>query len=103
VTAKRKARPVLWVSRGLSLAIAIGYLVAFTIDQQTVNGWTLLMAGSLLILLAFIWFPVRIGNASDYRVNRQHVDQPSPPLLIAAAGWFFLVGLPAIIWWNWNR
>jgi len=103
VKPKRPPSRLLWVSRGLSLAVAIGYLIALTIHENGVSKWTPLIIAVLIGILVLIWFPNVLGKASGYRFNRQNIDQPSPPILIAAAGWFFLIVVPAIFWWNWSR
>lgn len=89
-----------WISRIAAVVIAVIYLIVAMVDS---GRWLVPLAAGLLIPLALIWFPQAIGNATNYRVNRQYIDQPTPPILIALAGWFFLVGVPLIIWWNWKR
>jgi hypothetical protein len=85
-----------WVGRVLAVLIAVGYLVAALVLQDGSTKWLPVLGLALLVPLALIWFPHRIGPASGYTVNRQYVDQPTPPVLISLAGWFFLVGLPLI-------
>ena len=41
-------------------------------------------------------FPEFLGNLTGWG-TRVPVDQPSPPRLVAAAGWLFLLGLPALM------
>ena len=46
-----------------------------------------------------IWFPEEIGDAKGYFVGHFGlVDRPTPRILIASVGWFFLVGLPVLGW-----
>jgi hypothetical protein len=92
----RAVSPVAWIARGVAVLIAVGYLVAALVIQEGVTRWTPLLALVLLVTLALIWFPHAIGSAKRYSINRQYVDEPTPPVLISAAGWFFLVGLPLI-------
>ena len=92
----------MWVSRAVSLVIAVGYVVAAFVTVG-VTKWTLALPAVLPLVLALIWFPRQIGSAKGYRLNRQTIDQPTPPILIALAGWFFLVGLPLILYLNWRR
>lgn len=88
--------------RVLSALVAIGYVVLAAASDRGGPKAALIVAGVVLLPLALIWFPRPIGAARGYRVNRQLVDQPTPPALIAGAGWFFLVGLPLIIYLNWR-
>jgi hypothetical protein len=92
----------MWVSRVVAVVIAVGYVVA-AVARWGVSKWTLLLGVSLLVPLALIWFPRQIGSATGYSVNRQRIDQPTPPILISLAGWFFLVGLPLILYLSWRR
>jgi hypothetical protein len=92
---KRPAFPAgVWVGRALAVLVAAGYLIAAVVLQDGSTKWLPVLGLALLIPLALIWFPQPIGSASGYMINRQYVDQPTPPVLISAAGWFFLVGLP---------
>jgi hypothetical protein len=82
------------VSRWASVAVALGYLVAALAGIGGGPGNSvLLVAASLLFPLALIWFPDVFGNYTG-PVRGGYVDQTTPPAFIAAAGWFFLVGLP---------
>ena len=91
-----------WIARGVSVLLAAGYIVAAVVIQDGVTRWTLILAIALLLPLLLIWFPHAIGSAKNYRLNRQHIDEPTPPMLISAAGWFFLVGLPVIFYMSWR-
>ena len=51
----------------------------------------------LLLPLALIWFPEVIGSATGY-IGHGSVDCATPPWLVSAGGWFFLVGLPFLMW-----
>jgi hypothetical protein len=85
------------VSQVASLLVALGYVIAATIGWRSI-GATAMVVLILLLPLALIWFAVPIGRAKDYWYRGQHIDQESPPVLVAAAGWFFLVGLPIAIY-----
>jgi hypothetical protein len=44
-----------------------------------------------------------IGRRTGYWIRGgflapSYVDRPTPPVLIALSGWFFLIGLPAILY-----
>ena len=51
----------------------------------------------LLFPLALIWFPEAIGSATGF-IGHGFVDRETPPWLVSAAGWFFLVGFPLLLW-----
>ena len=83
------------VGRVVSLAIAAAYvIVAFALEKS----WTfaLTVAAGTLLPLALIWFPDFLGNFTGWG-TRTPVDQPSPPRLVAAAGWLLLFGLPMLM------
>lgn len=85
------------VSRALSLLIAVGYVIAAGVS----DGWQpddAFFGIALMAPLALIWFPEWLGS---YRgpLGHGHVTQDTPPCLVAAGGWFFLVGLPLILLW----
>ena len=78
----------------IALAIAIGWVVA----SFALEGWTfaLTVVGGVLLPLALIWFPKFFGGLTGWGI-RARIDRPSPPSLVALMGWFFLLGLPAIV------
>ncbi len=88
----------MWLSRVLSIIAAISMVV------MTRNaGASLADTGSyalfVLLPMSLIWFPEFFG---DYIGPSRgfYINNPTPPFLVAAAGWFFLVGIPLIIWLN---
>ena len=88
------------VSKVVALGIAAVYVVAgFALEKSW--AFALTVAGGVLLPLALIWFPEFIGSLTGWG-TRARVDQPSPPRLVAAAGWVFLLGLPAValLWSN---
>jgi hypothetical protein len=89
------------VSRVAAVLIAVAYVVGSVVVGET--KWTAVLSISLLLPVMLIWFPRQIGQARNYMVNRQMIDQPTPPVLISLAGWFFLVGLPLIVYLNWRK
>jgi hypothetical protein len=89
-------------SRAISVLIALGYLIFQILASGGISRWTAGLFSLLLIPLALIWFPDKIGRAANYRINRQTVDRPSPPILISLMGWFFLVVLPVVFFMNWR-
>lgn len=50
-----------------------------------------------LFPLAMIWFPDELGDMTG-AVRGGYIDRPSPGWLVSAFGWFFLVGMPVVIW-----
>jgi hypothetical protein len=54
------------------------------------------VAAGTLLPLALIWFPEFLGGMTGWG-TRARVDQPSPPRLVAAAGWVLLLGLTASV------
>jgi hypothetical protein len=80
------------VGRLVSLAIAAAYVIAaFALEKSWTFGLT--VAAGTLLPLALIWFPDFLGGLTGWG-TRAPVDRPSPPPLVAAAGWLFLLGLP---------
>ena len=81
-------------SKFLAAVIAVTYLFA----AATVEGWTPELGGLaaiLLLPLVLIWFPRGfVGGVAGHAGSR--FAAPSPPIFISLAGWFFLVGMPAI-------
>ena len=83
------------VSRALSLLVAAVYFVLAGIA----TGWTaqlLLVAVMLAFPLALIWFPEEIGDFTGH-TGRAQITSKSPGCMVAAGGWFLLVGWPAIM------
>jgi hypothetical protein len=84
------------VSRAASVVVAAGYLIAAVVSA----GWdprTFILGVILLFPLALIWFPEVFGSYLGPAGRGGHIDQESPPFLVAIAGWFFLVGLPLVL------
>jgi hypothetical protein len=84
------------IGRVLSLSIAVSYLITayFEFGLQ----FDLYVIGGVLLLpLSFIWFP---EHWEEYMgpLGHGHVTSGTPAPLVAAGGWFLLVGLPAAIW-----
>lgn len=84
------------VARVISLAIAAAYVIAgFALEKS----WTfaLTVAAGTLLPLALIWFPESLGGLTGWG-SRAPVNRPSPPRLVAAMGWLFLLGLPVLVY-----
>jgi hypothetical protein len=83
------------VGRLISLAIAAAYVIAgFALEKSW--AFTLTVAVATLLPLALIWFPEFLGGLTGWG-TRAPVDRPSPPKLVAAAGWLMLLGLPVLV------
>ena len=78
----------------LSLMIAIGYTVILCLHQ---GAGALKYAAALLLPLAFIWFPEEIGSVTGY-FRSGYVNTQTPGIMITIIGWFFLVGLPVLLY-----
>jgi len=87
------------IGKILSLLIAIGYVVCAIIGE---HGFTVEVFKCFIVLLfplVLIWFPDQIGDATGYMIgNWMQVDKPTPPILISIMGWFFLLGLPVLMY-----
>jgi hypothetical protein len=83
------------VSKLVALAIAVAVIIAgFALERS--SAFTLTMAVGAILPLGLIWFPEFLGSLTGWG-TRAPVDQPSPPRLVAAAGWLLLLGLPALM------
>jgi hypothetical protein len=86
------------LSRAASLLVAVGYVIAAIVATEGRDGRVWLLGVTLLAPLALIWFPDVFGSYLGPVGRGRHVDRETPPVLIAMAGWFFLVGMPAILY-----
>jgi hypothetical protein len=84
----------LTVSKLVALAIAVAEVIAGLALEKS-WAFALTVAVGALLPLALIWFPEFLGGLTGWG-TRAPVDQPSPPRLVAAAGWLLLLGLPAL-------
>ena len=83
------------VGRLVSLAIAAAYVIAgFALEKSW--PFALTVAAGTLLPLALIWFPELLCGLTGWG-TRAPIDRPSPPRLVAAAGWLFLLGLPLLV------
>jgi len=84
-----------------SVIIAAAWFAVVVAGAGWTWGWRLSLA--LMLPLALIWFPEKIGGATGYIIHYQRVDEKTPPILITVMGWFFLVGLPLVLYYLWQR
>ena len=82
-----------------ALIVAVSYVVVCVRDPERsgMRPEDLRYFLVLLFPLALIWFPEVIGSATGF-IGHGAIDYETPPWLVSAAGWFFLVGLPALLW-----
>lgn len=82
------------MSKMIALAIAGAYVIAAVIWEKSWN-FALMVAIGTLPPLVLIWFPDVLGNMTGLH-TWSPMYKPSPPILVAGMGWFFLVVLPVI-------
>jgi hypothetical protein len=86
------------ISRLGSVLVAVGYIIAaFVGADKGQGGFVAILAAVFLFSLALIWFPDVFSNYLG-PVRGRYVDREPPPVVIAIAGWFFLVGMPLIVY-----
>ena len=86
------------IGKILGLLIALGYAVCMIaraggITVDVVKGCVV-----LLLPLALIWFPDELGNLTGYVGRSGNINTETPPILVSVMGWFFLVGLPVLLY-----
>ena len=84
----------LTIGKILSLLVSIGYAV-LAVKVGGIYG--LKCSASLLLPLALIWFPEDIGGLTGY-FKSGYVNVQTPAVIVSFIGWFFLVGLPVILY-----
>lgn len=87
-------------SKLASLIIAIFYIRSVAISAGTDITDIVKVCLLLLIPLALIWVSDELGGVSGIRGGRNFSE--SPGVLVAAMGWFFLVGMPLIFYLLWS-
>jgi hypothetical protein len=85
-------------SKICALLIAIGYFVAMVIAEHGLTKGSLLGGAILLLPLALIWFPEELGSYTGLVTRGGQIDTETPPGLVSAMGWFFLVGLLLLVY-----
>jgi len=88
-------------SKIASLVIATIYVIAAPVSGAPIDAIAAVCV-ALLLPLALIWFPDEIGGFTGYMGRGGNITTESPGCLVAAAGWFFLVGLPALLYLAWR-
>lgn len=86
------------IGKILALLIAIGYAVGTAVHAHGVTPDLVGGCVILLLPLALIWFPEEMGSFTGYVGRGGSIDTETPPILVSIAGWFFLVGLPVLMY-----
>jgi hypothetical protein len=90
------------IQRILSLLIAIGYVTYAIVHSHGFTEDVFMDCIALLFVLALIWFPDELGNATCFwtssSMSMTQVDKPTPAILISIFGWLFLIG-PLVLWY----
>jgi hypothetical protein len=81
------------VGKVLGFLIAVAYAVILCLHEGAA---ALKYCPGLLLPLAFIWFPEEIGSVTGY-FRSGYVNTQTPGIMITIMGWFFLVGLPVLL------
>ena len=86
-----------WFGRILSLLIVATYIAVGTDFGRHITSNSYKGSFMLLLPLALIWFPEPLGDFTGYVGRGGMIDTPTPAWMVAAAGWFLLVGLPVLL------
>lgn len=81
----------------LSGLIALGYVGAAVASSEGITLDIFKFVAVLLFPLALIWFPEALGSLTGSVGRGATIDTETPPILVSIFGWFFLVGLPALV------
>jgi hypothetical protein len=82
-------------SRIVSLVLAAGYLVAAALLIGRDRPGLFPCAFAALLPLPFIWFPDAIGDYGG--PDHFYLVRSTPAVMIAVAGWVFLLAVPPIL------
>jgi len=86
------------IGKILGLLIALGYVVAMIVQAGGITLTVFKGCMVLLLPLALIWFPDELGSLTGYVGRGGNINTETPPILVSIAGWFFLVGLPVLMY-----
>ncbi len=98
----------------VALLIAAGYVIAAIVIENPSAGAIIMLVVVLLVPLILIWFP-EIGVSWPRRktilgtyADRDRASTPpgwrdSPPGVVVFMGWFFLIGMPLLLYWIWQQ
>jgi len=85
------------IGRIVSLLIAAAMVVSMVVEAGGLTPEVAQNGALLLLPLGMIWFSEALGSYTGY-IGHGEVTAETPPILIWLAGWFFLVGLPIIVY-----
>ena len=80
-----------------SIVIALAFAVGAAVSQGGVTSSVVKVWLCLLLPLALIWFSDELGSFTGSTTRGGNIDAETPGFLIALMGWFFLIGLPVLI------
>ncbi len=86
------------IGKILGLLIALGYAVGMIVHTGGVTVDVVKGCVVLLLPLALLWFPDELGNLTGYVGRSGNINTETPPILVSVMGWFFLVGLPVLLY-----
>lgn len=85
------------INRLLSLLIALSYL-ASCYERLGFSSGTIKVSLCLLLILSFIWFGELWGeHTMGLVMHGSRITTATPGILVAAMGWFLLVGAPFVV------
>jgi hypothetical protein len=85
------------MGRWLAVIVAAGYTAALAVVEGGVTVGVLKLGIGLLFPLALIWFAESLAEFTGSVGRGGVVEGRSPSVLVAAVGWFFLVGVPVLV------
>lgn len=84
------------VNRLLSLAVC-GLIVCMVYSATESAEKTLRATIGLIFPLACIWFGEQLGQYTGF-IRGHFVTETTPGFLVAAGGWFILIGVPILVY-----
>lgn len=86
------------IGRILSLLVALAYLAGAVVAEQRLSPAIVVLSAVLLLPLGMIWFPDEFGSFTGYVGRGGFIDTDTPPYLVSFLGWFFLAGIPLLLY-----
>lgn len=86
------------IGKLLGLLIAIGSAVTMIAGAGGITTEVVQGCLALLLPLALIWLPDELGSLTGSVGRGGYINTETSPILISIAGWFFLVGLPVLLY-----
>jgi hypothetical protein len=85
-------------SKIIAVVIATAYLTGMVLHDHEINRGVLSLSILLLIPLSLIWFPEEIGGYIGGAGHGGYIDAATPSALMSFVGWFFLIGMPVVLY-----